>query len=148
MPLAWGRPFSACDRTSLSGERVQRTEGVGPSCISSIRCFVDAQRGVACEHVEVDVGVQNGSVLPDSDGSDQAVDELADGLSAPSAHAVERCGGLMVGRSGRKGSRPSKETPKLTEVDLVSCSGQDFHPDRIANRDVAGEESIHLDAGH
>lgn len=103
---------------------------------------MDPDVGVAREHCEVGVGVEDLDVGANGDSTDQTVDQLPHGLTSCSTRAVERGRGLVVRRVGREHGRSREESAQLDEVPLVASTGEQFHRDRVARRQVAGEHSV------
>ena len=67
-------------------------------CRKSVERFeMDPQVRVSCERREVGIRVEDLDDVAYGDGPDQAVDQLADGLTAQAARSVHCCGQLVVG---------------------------------------------------
>src|SRR3546814_5996808 len=80
-------------------------------------------------------------------GADQAVDQLSDRLASTPADSVQGGTCLVVdGTCGEHGGA-SEEASELADVRVVSGAGEDLHADGVADRHVAGEESVHLVTG-
>lgn len=86
--------------------------------------------------------MQYWGVGPYGDGAYEAVDQLADGFTAPAAGAVERRR-LFVVRALRRNSRhPGQQSTKVAEVPFVSGTGENLHPDRVTGGDIVVEEIV------
>lgn len=99
------------------------------------------------ENVEVAVRMEDGDPVSDGDRSDQAVDELAHRPATAPASAVERGGVLEIRRCGRQREAPGKEPSELAEVEVVTSSGEDFHADGIADRELRADQTVDRVAG-
>jgi hypothetical protein len=95
---------------------------------------VNGDVGVAGQGVEVRVGVEDPGLVPDGDGTDQAVDQLAHGRAAPATHTVQRSRHLVIDWNGGKDGCSGEEATEAVEVGIVSSAGHHLHPDRIADR--------------
>lgn len=65
-------------------------------------------------------------------GSDETVDEPADGLALPPASPVEGGSLFIISRLGSKQRRSSKQSTKPAEVLVVACSGEHLHAHGVA----------------
>ena len=108
---------------------------------------VGAECGVARQDFEVCVGVKNGHIGSNRNRRDQAVDQLPGRFTVATANPIERRCLLEVDGLSRQERGPSEQAPKVGKMPIITSTGEDLHPHRLANGDVRPEEFIHPKAG-
>lgn len=99
------------------------------------------------KNLEVRVGVENWNIRSDGDCRDQAVDQLSRCLTASPADPIERRRLLIVDRLGCQERASSKQSPEVCEMSIVTGTGEDLHPYRVAHGDFRPEEFFNPIAG-
>ncbi len=79
---------------------------------------------------------------PNGDGSDETIDQFADGCSGLTAAAIDGRRVLVVSRCRRQGDRTRKQPPEPPQVPFVARTGQDFHANHIAGRQFTVEQGL------
>ena len=75
---------------------------------------------MARQYIEIGVIVENCRFGPNGDGSDETIDQFADGCSAPTAAATDGRRVLVIGRCRRQGDRTRKQPPEPPQMPFAA----------------------------
>ncbi len=90
------------------------------------------------QRFEIAIGMQNRSVRPNGNSSDQAIDESANSLAVATAYPVEERGLIVVFGNDLYERRSRKETAKLPKMLFVTGTSEYLHADATV-RSASGE---------
>lgn len=91
---------------------------------------------------EIGIQMQNGRVHSYGDGGNETVNQLANGFALHSATAIERGGIIVICGPSRYHSCPRKQSLKIQQMRFVPCPGEYFHPNRVADDDIMGQQIV------
>ena len=91
------------------------------------------------EHVEVGVIMENGHIGTNGDGANETIDQFANGLPFPATETIESGRIVVVRRCRGKNSCPREQPTEIMQMLFVDCTGEHFHPNHIADRNLAFE---------
>ncbi len=97
---------------------------------------------MAHERVKIGILVQNGRTDAYGDGTDEAINQLANGLSFPATETVKSGGIVVIPPFRRKYRRTGEQPAQALQMPLVSRAGEHFHANRIADRNLALEQCV------
>jgi hypothetical protein len=88
------------------------------------------------ESIEVSIVVEHGRILSDGDGRNETVNELSHRGTSSSTRAIEFGGRFEISQPSHGEARQRQEAPPQPRAfAAASCSGQEFHDDRLGGRD-------------
>ena len=99
------------------------------------------------ENVEIVVVMKNGHIGANGDGSDETIDQLANGFSFLATEAIESGSIVVVPRPRGENGRPCEQPTEVMQMPFVAGAGEHFHPNRIADRDLTFEQCLDAIAG-
>ncbi len=94
---------------------------------------VNAKSRMACQHIKVAVEVKHGCANAYRNRSNEAVDQLANGISPAAAKPVEGGSFLIVPRFRWNSSCSRKQAAKIAQMFLIPGTGKNFHANGVAN---------------
>ena len=98
--------------------------------------------GVACDHIEVDVSMQDRRVGANGDRPDEAIHELTDRLSCAATLTIDGSRLLIVNGSSGKDSGSRQKSTELMQMVFVTRSCKYLHPNRVADSHIFCEQPI------
>lgn len=92
---------------------------------------------MARQHVEVGIVMEDRHPGANGDGANEAIDQSANGLSSPTTEPKQSGCIVIVHRPRREKGRPREQSAEVMQMPFVAPTSQHFHPNRIADRDLA-----------
>ena len=92
-----------------------------------------------CQHTEIGVVVQNGRIGANGNRADETIYQPANSLPFPATDAIQSGRILIVQRPCGKNGRTREQPAQVHQMPFVTRPGEYFHPNCIADRDLAFE---------
>lgn len=102
---------------------------------------------MARQHVEVSIVMKDRHTGANGDGANETIDQSANGLPFPTTETSQSGSIVIVHRPRRENGRPREQPAEVVQMLFVAPASQYFHPNRIADRDLAFKQCLYAIAG-
>ena len=103
--------------------------------------------GSTLRGVRVGILTKDGRIGANSNRPDETVNELANGLPFSATTPIKNCRLVVIPWDRRNDDRARKQSAKAVQMSVITRTGEDFHPNRIADRNFAFEQRLDSIAG-